>query len=387
MSGTFGTSSPYPPMRAILPFHTARACVPALLLLGSALAAQTPRPTPSLDIYFIDTEGGQATLYVAPSGESLLVDTGNPGARDNDRIVATLADAGIRQLDHLLITHYHGDHVGGVQELARRIPIRHYIDHGPTVERTERGLAAHAAYAALHAGARHTVVRPGDRVPILGVEWRIVSAGGKALTTALPGGGRANPSCGGERPAERADDENAQSTGSVITFGRFRTINLGDLLTGGEFDLMCPVDRIGPVDLYLTSHHGLDTSGSEALVHALRPRVAIMNNGTRKGGSRRAFQVLHASPGLEDLWQLHWSHNAGVEHNAPGLFVANMDDAATLASVLAPPAPTAGVAAQGTAPRTHDGPAYLLKVTARVDGSFTVINTRNGFSKTYRPRI
>ena len=135
------------------------------------------------------------------------------------------------------------------------------------------------------------------------------------------------------------------------------------------------------MDLYLTSHHGLERSGSPALVHALRPRVAVMNNGTRKGGTPDAFRVLHESPGLEDLWQLHWSYNAGLD-NAPAVFVANVDDAATVANVLTAPAP----AGRGGGPPAAHSPAYLITVTARQDGTFTVTNTRNGFTKTYRPR-
>src|SRR5690606_28487696 len=152
-----------------------------------------------------------------------------------------------------------------------------------------------------------------------------------------------------------------------------------DLLIAQELDLVCPANKVGTVDLYITSHHGLATSGSAALVHALQPRVAVMNNGTRKGGSVEAFQVLHQSPGLEDLWQLHWSHNAGVELNAPGIFIANLDSPEALAEVIA--APDAR-----NRPEPHDGPAYSLKLSARRDGSFTVTNRRNGFTREYGVR-
>ena len=182
--------------------------------------------------------------------------------------------------------------------------------------------------------------------------------------------------------------------GSVIRFGEFTTIDLGDLLIPQELDLVCPANRLGTVDLYITSHHGLNTSGSAALVHALHPRVAIMNNGTRKGGAVEIFQTLHSSPGLEDVWQLHWSYAGGVEHNSPGVFIANLDEPAVLAAVISPPpapaaAPQGGGACGGGAqaaarPGQHNtGPAYAIRVSARADGSFTVTNTRNGFSKTY----
>lgn len=354
------------------------------VLTAALLVAVPARAQETLDIYFVDTEGGQATLFVAPSGESVLVDTGNPGSRDTDRILATLREAGVERIDHLLITHYHGDHHGGVPELARRIPISHFVDHGPTVETNAAGRAFQEEYAKLTAAARHTVVEPGDRLEVDGVNWRIVSAAGAVLPPSPPGMGQANGACPSERPEVNPADENGQSTGSLITFGEFRTIDLGDLLIAQELDLVCPTNRLGTVDLYITSHHGLATSGSAALVHALQPRVAVMNNGTRKGGAPQAFEILHRSPGLEDLWQLHWSHNAGIELNAPGLFIANVDEPATLAAVVG--AAAAPGAAGGPRPAPHDGPAYAIRVSARRDGSFTVTNGRNGFSREYPPR-
>lgn len=343
------------------------------LLVALPLAAQSPADE-TLDIYFIDTEGGQATLFVTPGGESVLVDTGNPGSRDTDRILATLAEAGVEAIDHLLITHYHRDHHGGVEELARRIAVRHFIDHGPSVEAGPPAEAFQQTYAALREGARHTQARPGDQLEIDGLEWEIVAAGGQVLREPRAAAGQPNPACPATRPDARADDENGQSTGSLIRFGEFSTIDLGDLLTAQEYDLMCPVNRVGSVDLYITSHHGVATSGSSALVHALQPRVAIMNNGTRKGGAPEVFEVLHRSPALRDVWQLHWSHNAGVELNAPGLFIANVDEPQVMATVVT------GGDARGAA---HEGPAHAIHVSARRDGSFTVTNARNGFSKTY----
>jgi hypothetical protein len=204
------------------------------------------------------------------------------------------------------------------------------------------------------------------------------------------------------------DPDNGESAGFVLTYGRFRTIDLGDLTWNGELDLMCPTNRIGTVDLYLTSHHGLEKSGSPALVQALRPRVVVMNNGTRKGGTPEAFAGLQETIGIEDLWQLHWSYNVGLE-NAPARFIANVDEPATIATILTTPPPTPGAprgggpaapgapGAPGAGPARGRGgpggpgavahtPAYLIKVAAQQDGSFTVTNTRNGFSKTYRPR-
>ena len=360
-----------------------------LLLTATGVSAQTQARS-TLDIYYIDTEGGGATLFVTPTGQSALIDSGNPGARDLDRIVATIGEAGVQQLDYLVSTHYHVDHIGGMLELAKRIPIRTYVDHGPSAEPNEQVAGFQAAYAALHGQARHLVVKPGDRLPVTGVDWRIVAAAGQTITTALPGGGQANPLCSSfQRKQSSPTDENYHSVGSVVTLGDFRTIALGDLLWDLDFGLACPTNKIGPIDLYLTTHHGLANSGSPTLTHAMRPRVAVMNNGTRKGGAVEIFRTLHSSPGLQDLWQLHWSYAGGVEHNAPGLFIANLDEPAVLASVISPaPAPAAGAPGGGgpgaARPGQHNtGSAYFIKVSARPDGSFTVTNTRNGFTKEY----
>jgi competence protein ComEC len=429
----------------------------ALALTIVAVPSAQPKPAKTLDIYVIDTEGGKATLFVAPSGETVLLDSGNPGARDLDRIMAVLTDAGVKQIDHLISTHYHVDHIGGMQELAKRIPIKDFIDHGPSVEEREQVQGFQAAYAELYGKAKHTVVKPGDRVPVTGLDWRIVTSAGKAIKTALPGGGKPNPYCADFKPKkETRDPENGQSVGSVVIHGKFKAVDLGDLLWDNEFDLMCPNNPIGTVDLYLTSHHGTDPSGSEALVYGLRPRVAITQNGTRKGATVQTNRTLHSSPGLEDIWQLHWGYNAGIEQNPSGLFIANVDEPSVIATVLtspppagrggppaaavpgatpgaappasapaavppnvAPPAPAPATppaaapvqASAGTPPPAaapgdpaaparqggpgggrggfgpqHTGPAFLIKVSANADGSFTVTNTRNNFSKTYAAR-
>jgi beta-lactamase superfamily II metal-dependent hydrolase len=384
-----------------------------------SLPAQTPART--LDIYYIDTEGGQSTLFVAPMGESLLVDTGNAGERDLGRIIETLKTAGVTQIDHMWTSHYHGDHIGALLALAKEVPMMHFYDHG-TPHANDRIVSAAflASYEELSRGKR-TIVTPGDTVPMSGLGITTVASANQYIRSNLPGGGGQNAACAGVQPKDESayvDPDNGESAGFVLAYGRFRTIDLGDLTWNGELELMCPTNRIGKVDLYLTSHHGLDRSGSPALVHALAPRVAVMNNGTRKGGSAGAFRVLHESPGLEDLWQLHWSYHVGLD-NAPATFVANMDDNATAAAVLiAPPAPPRGGAARGggapgaggraTAPpasaatgtaRQGGGgaagrgggaaahsPAHLIKVSAQEDGTFTVTNTRTGFSKTYGPR-
>src|SRR5688572_23549018 len=361
-------------------------CVAVAAVIGAAAQVRTG----TLSIYFVDTEGGQSTLFVGPSGESLLVDTGNPGERDLGRITETLRTAGVTRIDHLWTTHYHGDHVGALLELAKQFPVGHFYDHGAP-HAGDRIVSAQfmSSYEGLTGGAR-TIVKPGDTLKMAGLDITTVAAANQFIRRNLPGGGGRNASCAGVTPKDESaypDPDNGDSAGFVLTYGDFRTIDLGDLTWNGELDLMCPTNRIGTVDLYLTSHHGLEQSGAPALVQALRPRVGVMNHGTRKGGPADGFPVLQEAAGLEDLWQLHWSHNTGLD-NAPATFVANVDDAATVAGVLVPPADDGqgrGRGGRGGGAAAH-APAYLIKISAESNGTFVVANTRNGFAKTYRPR-
>ena len=366
-------------------------CLAIAVLSVALISAQTwntlDTSRNTLDIYVIDVEGGNATLFVAPSGQSLLIDTGNGGAgamRDADRIMAAVRDAGLQRIDHLITTHYHGDHWGAMAEVAGRIPIGEFIDHGPNLQ---PAAAADAflkdVYPALYAKSKHTVVKPGDRIAMTGIEFRVVTSAGQVVQSAVPGAGARNPFCAAYTPQAPDPTENAQSVGSHITFGRFRTVHLGDLTWNKEFDLMCPNNRLGEADLFIVSHHGQPVSNAPVLVHAISPRVAIINNGTRKGGQPDAMKVLHAAPGLEDIWQIHFSQLSGQEYTVPGMFIANtIDDqpaAMPIAAIAAPaPGPTAPPAP------AHNGPAFWFKVSAQQDGSFTVTNSRNGFSKTYR---
>jgi hypothetical protein len=273
-----------------------------------------------------------------------------------------------------------------MREVAAGIPIRHYIDHGPTVQPNAAVDAFLAKdYVALHAAAKHTIARPADRIPVAGLDIRVVASAGQVLQSMLPGAGASNPYCAVSKPQVPDPTENAQSIGMHVTFGRFKTVHLGDLTWNKELDLMCPANRLGTVDLFIVSHHGQPSSNSEALVHALRPRVALLNNGTRKGGQPDTMKVLHASPGLEDLWQLHFSLLSGQEYTVPGVFIANHADEALPAmpvAAMTPPPPGPGA----PPPPVHNGTAHWIKVSARQDGSFTVTNTRNGFAKTYAAR-
>jgi len=366
------------------------AFMPSVLLMVAlpvVVAAQPAAKT--LDIYFIDTEGGQATLFIAPGGQTVLVDTGNPGTRDAGRIMEAVHAAGAQQIDYLLITHYHADHIGGYLELSKMISILHFIDHGADVE--TRVFDSKTAYDAAVATAPHTIAKPGDKLPIPGIDWTIVSSAGKTLSAAMagaPGAGLNNPYCVDYKPKDiKEGPENAQSVGSVIRYGRFRAVDLGDLLWNYEAQLACPNNLIGTVDLMLTTHHGLAWSGVPALIYGLHPRVVIMNNGIRKGGEIETFKTLESSPGLEDLWQLHWSANVGLAHNVAGRYIANLETPALTGDIIAhPPAPVPTGKRPPDIGDPEHSPAYWIKVSASPDGSFAVTNSRNGFTKTYGSR-
>ena len=308
-----------------------------------------------------------------------------------------LADAHVTQIDYAISTHYHVDHVGGLQALAERVPIGHFIDHGPSVETREQVAGFQEMYAGLVAKAKHTVVKAGDVVPVAGLDWRIVTAAGRGLTRPLPGVRSApNAACAGFTPTIQAstwstpDDD--QSVGSVVTLGKFRAIDLGDLLWDHAMALTCPNNLVGTVDLYMVTGHGAEVCSAPPFLRAIRPRVAIMQNGTRKGGDLASFQAMRALTGFEDLWQLHWAYKAGIEQNSPGALIANIDEPAAIAAVIAPPPPAADAPApargrgrgRGNAAPPHT-PAYWIKVSAWPDGSFSVSNSRNGFSRTYGP--
>ena len=350
-----------------------------------ALVSAQARSTNALTIYAIDVEGGNATLFIGPTGESLLDDAGNGGMgamRDASRIVDAAKDAGLTQIDHVVITHWHGDHYGALAEVASRIPIREFIDHGPNVQpaqATDQFLAT--TYPMLYANAKHTVVKAGDTIRMAGVAVRVVASAGQVIDKPLAGAGKPNPACRPEVPVD-AQAEDHQSIALLVTYGRFRALHPGDLTRDKEYALVCPNNRVGTIDVLVGPHHGQDTSNSEPFVHGLAPRVAIMNNGTRKGGYPDVMKAFYTSPRFEDLWQLHFSQLSGQEYAAPGVFIANTTDDPPASLAVAPmplPAPGSGA----PPPPAHAGRAYWIKLVAHEDGSFTVTNARNGFSKSY----
>jgi len=320
--------------------------VPLLALLAAtgtaALAAKT------LDIYFVDTEGGQSTLMIAPSGQTFLVDAGYSGnsGRDALRIAAAAKAAGVKRIDTLLITHFHSDHVGGVKNLLEKLPVATVVDKGASIETN----GYPDEYAAAFAKAQHRVVAPGDSIAVKDLQITVVAAAAKNIQRA----GEPNPFCAGvERRAAEQDGENPQSAAVVVEYGKFRFLDPGDLPYNRELSLLCPQNLVGRIDLYLTAHHGAE---SPRAISGMAPRVAIMNNGARKGGEPGAWRRVRETPGLEDLWQLHFAVDGGKDANAPDTMIANVDEQC-----------------QGV----------YLKVSASADGSFTVFNPRNKYMKTY----
>ncbi|HEY0794227.1 MAG TPA: MBL fold metallo-hydrolase [Acidisarcina sp.] len=333
-------------------------CASLLIICGVAAGEAA---TGKLKIYFVDVEGGQATLFVTPTGQSLLVDTGWPGhdSRDADRIAAAAKDAGLKKIDYVLITHFHTDHVGGVPQLVSRIPVGTFIDHGENRELdkgiTEQGFAAYQKVLA-DGSYKRILAKPGEVLPVSGITATIVSADGDLIDHSLRGGGTANSFCATSdvRPADQT--ENARSVGLQITFGKLKLLDLGDLTWDKEMQLMCPINKLGKVDVYIVSHHGWFQSSSPALVDAIHSRVAVMDNGERKGGSTPTLETLSKAPGLETLWQLHYSAEGGAAHNTAPEYIANL---------------------QGT------DSGNFLELTASKDGSFDVLNPRTGATRHY----
>ena len=357
----------------------------AFTIIAASLSAQTHAQRSTLDIYLIDVEGGNAVLFVTPSNESVLIDSGREGVSAS-RIVTAAKDAGLSQIDHAITTHYDGDHYEGLAAVNAEVPIKDYIDHGPTTQPNpcaEQFLQE--TYPGLYSKAKHTIVKAGDKIPLTGVDWRIVAAAENMIKVPLPGGGIANPYCASFAPpadAPFSTMEDPQSVASFIAFGKFRTVHFGDLTQKAEFELMCPKNPIGTVDVLLGLHHGQLSSNSIVAIHALRPRVAIMNNGTMKGGEPEVMKTIYSSPRLEDLWEMHFSALSGQEYTVPGMFIANLLDDQPSAMPIAPKsAPPRGP--NRPPDPVHNGAAYWIKVSAQRNGTFTVTNSRNGFTKTY----
>jgi|GEM_PF-143978 len=311
-----------------------------------------------LSIYIIDVEGGQATLLVAPSGGSMLVDAGWPGnnGRDAQRIQAAMKDAGITKIDKVLITHFHVDHVGGVPNLVEHIKVGEFLDHGENREDSDITRHDYAAYIKAIGTTPRRTVHPGDTINIPGLSIVVIAADGEHIK-AVPGiKPEPNSYCASEPKWELDTTENPRSAGVLVRFGKFRFLDLGDLTKAKEIPLVCPDNVIGHIDLYLVNHHGFNLSNSKAFVDAIHPRVAIMDNGAHKAGSPEAWQTLHESPGLQDLYMLHTAEDSDKSHNSAEPLIANLKGGS-------------------------DGAWF--KVVAHQDGSFSVTNSRTKQTKNY----
>ena len=341
-----------------------RICLRLLFLVSLTPLVVFSAPAKTLDVYTIDVEGGKSVLVVSPTGESMLLDAGWPAvgnrAASTERIVAALKGAGLKQLDYLVISHFDIDHIGDVPALAARFPIRHIMDHGqprrpPSGSDRER----FNAYEEVRQKIGRTVLTPGDKVPLTGVDIEVVTSAGRLLSKPLKGAGAPNPLCATNAqaaPIER-DVEDDQSIGLLFQFGEFRLLDLADLEAHLSHELVCPVNLIGTVDVYHVNVHGQFKGMAAELTGALRPTVAIMGNGARKGADPPAWPILRATAGLEDIWQVHYSAFGAKDTNPPPDFIANLEQ------------PTDEFA--------------MIKLVVQSDGTYAVTNTRNGFTRTY----
>ena len=325
-----------------------------------AVSAASLFAAKNLEIYFIDVEGGQSTLFVSPSGETLLMDTGYSGFnhRDPDRIAAAAKLAGVKKIDYLVISHFHADHVGGLYDVAQKFPIHTFVDHGANTETDKDSQVRYNMYSSFRDKGTHILAKPGDTIPIKGLDVKILASAGETLAAALPAAGQLNPECANyQKDPDEETGENQQSLGLLITYGNFRILDLGDLTSSREHELVCPANKIGSVTVFVASHHMGAAANTPQLVHAIHTKVAIADNGPRKGGKPAAWQTLHDTPGLEDIWQLHYAIGAGKDRNSADTFIANIDEQC-----------------QGK----------WLRLTAEKDGSFQVYNSRNKYEKSYQ---
>lgn len=329
-----------------------------LFAAGVASGAET------LDIYWIDVEGGAATLIVTPEKETILMDAGWPGFDDRDpkRIARVLEnEVGKKKLDYFIASHFHRDHVGGVPALAAMIPIEKFVDHGDSVEIgwNERADALWKSYLSTAEGKRMRV-EPGQRLPLKSVEFVFVAARSKFLERPLVESGP-NPACRDASQKQADKGENGKSVGFLVRAGKFEFLDLGDLSWNFEIETACPVNLFGEVDLYQVTHHGMHMSGAPAHIAAIRPLAAVMNNGPRKGGRPETYEALTATASLKDLWQVHRAVESGDGHNTDESLTANLGE-------------------------TDQCEGHWLKAEVRPDGGFSIFNSRNGVSRSYVPR-
>jgi competence protein ComEC len=371
----------------------------AAALLASAFAIPAHAADGTLKIVSIDVEGGGGTLFVTPEGKSLLIDTGWPsgagllpspdGARNSaDRIVAAARKLGVSKIDYVIITHYHMDHVGGVFDLAKRIPIGTFIDHGANAEHLKPGevippdLAGgmpdqlYPKFEALITGHDHIVARPGQVIQIGSLTDTIVASDAVVMSKPLPGAGAKTAACDtAESKSEKPDggEENTRSVASLLSFGKVKIAMFGDLSWKKERELSCPVGKLGHVNILIATQHGSVISSNPASIADMHPDIAVVGMGGKKGGDEAPIKTIQASPGLMALWQTHESY----AHPSLGAADKNM-----VANLNPPPAAIAAHAKQMFTSPPDEGHAIHLDVSK--DGKVVVTNDRNGFSKTYQ---
>ncbi len=306
---------------------------PLLSLLVIPMSGQAgAKAARGLDIYFVDTEGGAATLLVTPLGESVLIDCGNPGARDAERIHKMASQAGLEAIDHLIITHWHTDHYGGVARLSQLMPIRHYYDHGipETLAEDPKNFSLLIQAYKKAAQGKSQTLKPGDEIalkqPEGGPAVRLLCLCGSGEV--IPDKPRApeNPIAKEHRPQAEDPTDNAKSLGFLFSYGNFRFLDLGDLTWNIEYKLVHPTDKIGIVDVYQSTHHGLEISNNPVVIKTVQPRVAVVNNGARKGGHPSVIATLRRLPDIQAIYQLHRNVTAAAQENTDAELIANSEE-------------------------------------------------------------
>ena len=362
----------------------------AALALLAAIPAQSKGhksvSSRELKITVVDVEGGAATLFLTPEGKSLLIDTGwppgmggpqptpgepppPPASSSADRIAAAAAAMGITRIDYLEMTHYHVDHVGGLQSLLKKLPVDTFIDHGPNQqelppnanarERATSPATLYPGWVAAYQGHHHITVHAGQTLKIGSLHLQFVASAGKVINMPLPGAGELNPLCTHvAQKARTGGEENVRSLGTLITFSKTRILDLGDLTWNKELELLCPVNKIGKVDVYFVTGHGMDLSSSPPTA-AFDPLVALMQNGPRKGGDPDVVRTVDQFPALEGFWRLH-ANAQYPEMDGDPHYIANLNG--------------------------EPDHAYPLRLVITWDGKITVTNPRNGMSRTYQAR-
>lgn len=330
----------------------------AALSAPIAFAGQKDR---QLDFIWSDVEGGAATLIVTPAGESILIDSGNPGARDPERIHKAAKDAGLTKIDHLITTHFHIDHFGGAAELSKLIPIGTVWDNGipesdPDGNRSNTSfLLAIKPYKEMKVEKRE-VIKPGAQLPLKQAEGaakisiKCIGAKQSFIEKSSP-----NSDCSGGSEKAKDTSDNANSVSLLVEFGDFQFFAAGDLTWNVEKNLVCPNNLIGEVDVYQVTHHGLDQSNNPLVVKAVKPTVAVMSNGTTKGCGAETFATLKATPSIQAVYQIHQNMREDRENNTVSEHIANHDklcEAVPIHLAVAPDAASYTVSIHGKRPHS-----------------------------------